>query len=119
MVSRNSQESEKGINLCGNACVICGWNKKDYNGRLLVEGAHVRPLKNKKDYDKYDNIIALCPNHHTEFECGNIAIDYSKRICLHRDIEEEYHNKTIFGKIDHIQAGYFDFHMKNIFKAKF
>lgn len=108
-----------GVNKCGNSCIICGWNKKDYEGNLLVQGAHVRPYEKKKDYDKFDNIIALCPNHHVEFDRGNITINYSKQVCLCRDTKDEYHNRPIVGKIGHIQAGYLDFHMKNIFKGSF
>lgn len=116
-MSRNKSESVKGISLSGNCCVICGWNKRDHKRRLLVEGAHVRKFRNVKDYDKFDNIIGLCPNHHTEFDVGNIGIDLKNKICVHIDLKDEYNYKKFVGKINHIKSGYFDYHNKHNFKG--
>lgn len=118
MLSRNREESEQGIRLCGRKCVICGWNKRDYKDHLLVEGAHVRKVDNIKDYDCHDNIIALCPNHHTEFDRGNITIDPDNKICLHINPNDEVHKQKITGKINHIQPGYFHYHRKHTFKGE-
>lgn len=115
MLSRNKFESQKGIALSGNCCVICGWAKKDNDGSLLVVGAHVRQVKNVPDYDKHDNIIGLCPNHHAEFDSGNIVIDPGKMISLHRDPTDPFCNKKLVGKIDHIQKGYFAYQKKHTF----
>lgn len=117
MPSRNKYESSKGIELSGEACVICGWNKKDDKNRSLVEGAHVRKFEKVSDYDKYDNIIALCPNHHTEFDAGYITINPINETCLSMDSKDEFHKRKIVGNIKHIQKGYFDHHHKNIFKG--
>ena len=118
-MSRNSAESRKGIHLSGDRCVVCGWNKKNVKGEILVEGAHVRKgdFKLTADYDKEDNIIALCPNHHVEFDCGNIAIDPDRKVCLHINKDDEVANKKLIGKVDHIQRGYFDYHIKHVFKG--
>ena len=67
MASRKKEESEKAIRLCGKQCVICGWNSKSLRGFTLVEGAHVKPVS-ELDSDCFDDIIALCPNHHAEFD---------------------------------------------------
>ena len=115
---RNRDESRKGIKLSGSCCVICGWNKVDINGVLLVEGAHVRPFKNQSDLDTYENIIGLCPNHHVEFDRGNIAILPKKKIVIHIDKDDEYHLKKLVGNIDHIKEGYFSYHMRHVFKGK-
>ena len=117
MISRDKNESKKGIIYSGNACVICGWDEKDLSKRLLVEGAHVRRFENIPDYDKFNNIIALCPNHHTEFDAGNITIDPVNKVCLSIDENYEFHNKKIKGNIKHIQKGYFDYHKRYIFKG--
>ena len=117
-ISRDKQESQKGISLSGNCCVICGWENCDYKGRLLVEGAHVRVFRNVSDYDKFDNIIGLCPNHHTEFDAGNIAIDPKKKSCVHIDTKDPYHSKKLSGKIKHIKIGYFDYLNKHKFKGR-
>jgi len=115
---RNREETMKGIKLSGNCCVICGWNKVDINGNLLVEGAHVRSFKNQSDLDTYENIIGLCPNHHVEFDRGNIAILPQKKIVIHIDSGDKYHLKKLVGNINHIKTGYFSYHMRHVFKGE-
>jgi predicted restriction endonuclease len=115
---RNKLSSEKGISLSGGCCVVCGWKKKSHKGKLLVEGAHVRGFRNISDYDNFDNIIGLCPNHHTEFDAGNITIDPIKKTSVHFDKKDPFNNKKIKGKIKHVQKGYFDYHNKKIFNSK-
>ena len=117
MISRNKNESDKGIHLSGDCCIICGWNKLDSKGNLLVIGAHVRGFRNTNDYDKYDNIIGLCPNHHVEFDRGNITINPNTKICCHINKKDEYHGGKIVGNISHIKIGHFDYHQKHIFKG--
>jgi len=117
MTYRNKTESKKGVHLSGDCCVICGWNKQNCKGELLVEGAHVRPFKNTFDYDKSDNIIGLCPNHHTEYDAGNLTIDPANNLCLHIDSKDVFNNKSIFGKVSHVKQGYLDYHRKHIFKS--
>ncbi len=117
-MSRNKFGSQKGIFLSGGCCVICGWKKINYKEELLVEGAHIRNFKNVPDYDKFDNIVGLCPNHHTEFDAGNITIDPDKKLCLHIDSKDPFNGKKIMGKISHIKRGYFDYHRKHVFKNR-
>jgi len=117
-IYRDKPESIKGISLSGNACIICGWAKKDYAGKFLVEGAHVRMMRNTRDYDKFDNIIALCPNHHTEFDRGNIAFDISKNQTVHLNTKDVFHKKRLKGKMSHIKKGYIDYHNKRVFKGR-
>lgn len=116
MMSRNKSESKKGIHLSGDCCIICGWNKEDNKGNLLVIGAHVREFRNVNDYDKFDNIIGLCPNHHVEFDKGNITINPYTKICYHINTKDEYYGKKIIGNISHIKIGYFDYNQKHTFK---
>ena len=116
-VLRDKRQSEKGIELSGSVCVLCGWAKKDQYGNLLVHGAHVRQLVNVKDYDRFDNIIALCPNHHTEFDRGNLCIDFDKQVCRHADKSDKMHGKKLVGKIGHVQRGYFEHHRVHVFKG--
>ena len=115
---RDSSESKKGIRLSGSICVVCGWSKKDADGKLLVEGAHVRKFKNVKDYDRFDNVIALCPNHHTEYDRGNLYIDFDKSACYHVNQTDEIHARALFGSIRHVQRGYFEYHRVHVFKGK-
>ena len=50
-------------------CQICGKAIKMANGNLYVEGAHIKP-KSKSGFEKPNNILILCPNHHKEFDFG-------------------------------------------------
>ncbi|MBI2107277.1 hypothetical protein HYT57_04815 [Candidatus Woesearchaeota archaeon] len=118
MTYRNKLESQKGISLSGGYCIVCGWGKNNHKGNSLVIGSHVRKFNNILDYDKRDNIIGLCPNHHVEFDAGNITIDTRNGVCIHIDNKDSFHNKKIVGKIDHIKTGYFDYHKKSIFKGR-
>ena len=118
MTSRDSTQSKKGVHLSGDKCVICGWDKKDPKGRSLVIGAHVRAFQKQRDYDRFDNIIALCPNHHLEFDRGCIAIDPLQEICIHINKGDEFNKKKILGNIKHVQPGHFDYHQKNVFNKR-
>lgn len=58
-------------------CIICGYDK-------YIEICHIKAVKDFSDTDKiYDinninNLVALCPNHHKEFDNG--LIDLTKYI---------------------------------------
>ena len=119
MIFRDKLESKKGIILGGGCCVVCGWDKKNFKGESLVEGAHVRPYLNIPDYDKSDNIVGLCPNHHTEYDAGNLAIDPIRKICICTNQKDPFHLKSIIGKVSHIKQGYFDYHRQHVFKSKY
>lgn len=82
MISRNISESQRAIQKCQGKCVICGWSKKNLNGKPLVEGCHLYEFSKEKAYDEYRNIIALCPNHHTEMDNNCFYID-SQDYTLH------------------------------------
>lgn len=94
MASRKKEESEKAIRLCGKQCVICGWNSKSIRGFSLVEGAHVKPVV-ELDSDCFDDIIALCPNHHAEFDAYNFYIDPKTMSIIHTDKTSIYHGKQV------------------------
>ena len=105
MTSRNKFESEKGIRLSGSRCVICGWHETDHKGTILVEGAHVKPFEDDPSVDKANNIIALCPNHHLEFDVGNFYIEPQTGI-VHFRTDNEFSNICIKNKIQHIKEEY-------------
>lgn len=52
-------------------CQICGLSIAMRNGRKYVEAAHITP-KHKEGKETIDNIILLCPNHHKEFDYGEL-----------------------------------------------
>lgn len=106
MTYRNKSESEKGIRLSGEACIVCGWIKKDLLGNSLVEGAHVKPLENDAKCDCYNNIIALCPNHHTMFDRYMFYIDSESLHIIFDDKSDEYNGVDVSPKIKHIKKEY-------------
>ena len=78
----------------------------------------MRGFRNTADYDRADNIVGMCPNHHTEYDNGNITIDFDKQMCIHRDPKDPFHHKKLVGSIRHIKPGYFDYHRVHIFRPK-
>lgn len=106
MTYRDRKASSKGIELSGGCCIVCGWSKNGANGNSLVEGAHVRPYESGDEFDKYDNIIALCPNHHTEFDAYNFYIDPDSYTLHFRSSGEEYDGVNVKDKIRHIKKEY-------------
>lgn len=106
MTYRNRKESEKGIELSGNACVVCGWAGKNYRNETLLIGAHVRPYESGSEYDKADNIIALCPNHHAEYDGYVFTIDAKTKTIIYVDSKNQYNGLCIRDRIKHIQINY-------------
>lgn len=106
MISRNKSESAKGIALSGGKCIICDWNEQDYNGKSLVVGAHVRSYKSGHEFDKKDNIIALCPNHHAEYDGYVFTIDSKTKTIIHKNPNNPINGLSVKDKIAHIQDKY-------------
>lgn len=56
-------------------CQLCGVAVLGFEARLYAEGAHVKPLgRPHLGADSPDNIICLCPNHHTQLDMGGMVI---------------------------------------------
>ena len=56
-------------------CQICGEVIKTANG-FYAEAAHITPLGAPHNGpDIWENILCLCPNHHTMFDLGTFAIE--------------------------------------------
>ena len=106
MISRSKNESRKGISLSGNACVVCGWCEENYKHESLLIGAHVRPYESGYEFDKADNIIALCPNHHAEYDGYAFTIDAATRTIIHIDRSNQYHGVCIAERIQHVKTQY-------------
>ncbi|SDG62502.1 HNH endonuclease [Selenomonas sp. WCT3] len=102
---RRKDTTDKSLKLCNNSCVICGWHKMDYKGNSLVEGAHIRDYSDAPEIDDYKNIIALCPNHHREFDAGNFYIDPDTRIVYFYD-DDEYNYENISSRIKYVDKRY-------------
>jgi len=59
----------------GHRCQICGTTIQGRDGGSYAEGAHVRPLgRPHLGSDKRENLLCLCPNHHTQLDLGGLVI---------------------------------------------
>lgn len=94
MAFRKREESEKAIRLCGKRCVVCGWSCTSLSGEPLVEGAHIKPVS-ELEKDSFDDIIALCPNHHAEFDAYMFYIAPKSRKVVHVDRHAECHDRVV------------------------
>lgn len=54
-------------------CQICNTFILKKDGSKYIEAAHINP-KHKKGKEIEENIILLCPNHHKEFDYGDLNI---------------------------------------------
>ncbi|MBF8964300.1 HNH endonuclease [Pontibacter sp. FD36] len=54
-------------------CQLCGLHIPKKDGGKYIEAAHILP-KHKKGRETPDNILILCPNHHKEFDFGELNI---------------------------------------------
>lgn len=67
-----ARQVKKLYNYC---CQICGVELRGFGGRKYAEGAHVRPLgRPHLGADHLENLLCLCPNHHTQLDIGGILI---------------------------------------------
>jgi hypothetical protein len=54
-------------------CQICSTSIRKKDGTFYVEAAHIEP-KYRKGRETPSNILLLCPNHHKEFDFGDLRI---------------------------------------------
>lgn len=72
---RDSAVAREVKELYDHSCQICGVGLRGFGGRKYAEGAHVRPLgRPHLGADRFDNLLCLCPNHHTQLDIGGIWI---------------------------------------------
>ena len=103
MAFRKKTESEKAVQLCKCKCIVCGWGGLSLSGTPLVVGAHVKPIANMEE-DSFDDIIALCPNHHAEFDAFKFFIDPDTRQIIYTDGSQNIHPPI--GDIKYIRKEY-------------
>ena len=101
----------------GRKCIVCGWDHTDFKGVPLVEGAHVRPHRSGDEFDRQDNIIPLCPNHHTEFDHYNFYIDADTMKLVFFDSNSEFHGKDVSKEIYYIKREFIAYEQYLYLKA--
>jgi putative restriction endonuclease len=79
-IIRDTAEARRVKQLYDFTCQVCGTRLVAPAG-LYAEGAHIKPLGAPHNGpDRSDNILCLCPNHHTLFDLGAFTID--ENLCL-------------------------------------
>jgi HNH endonuclease len=97
-------------------CQICGTQIPLPGGRVYAEGHHLRPLGGDHcGPDIRENILILCPNHHTEFDYGAIAIDPKTMMVVHVDSHDQHHMKGLAYHRDDISADALNYHHSRFF----
>ena len=72
---RDSALTRRVKSLYNHQCQICDMAIPGVGGGLYSEGAHVRPLgRPHLGQDALDNLLCLCPNHHTQLDIGGLII---------------------------------------------
>ncbi len=92
-------------------CQVCQTSIPGLGQRLYSEGAHVKPLgRPHLGADALDNILCLCPNHHTQLDIGGLVIldDFS----VARTTDYKPFTALSFAKDHHIQISNAAYHRK-------
>lgn len=98
-------------------CQICGTSLYLPNGYYYAEGHHLQPLGGEHEGpDVKENIIILCPNHHSEFDYGSIAINPETNLTEHLDVKNEYHNKSLYYERKDLGKEFLIYHYNQRFK---
>jgi hypothetical protein len=74
-VRRDTQLIKALKELCEYRCQFpgCGARIQKRDGGFYIEVAHVQPVS-RGGQSVIGNLLVLCPNHHKEFDCGNLEI---------------------------------------------
>lgn len=74
------------------ACQVCGTVIPGADGRNYAEGAHVKPLgRPHVGRDSLDNLLCLCPNHHTELDLGGMILLDDFSVAMTSDLQPFAH----------------------------
>ena len=113
-IIRDTDLTEKIKEMYDYKCQICDISISPTNTKKgkYVEAAHIRPISGHKGDDKSNNIICLCPNHHTMLDYGSISINDDLTVI-------GLDGRKIFTKSDHkINKENLKYHRENIYFKK-
>lgn len=118
-VIRDTELVNKLKKLHNYKCQICEQKRKKDSDKNYAEGHHLKPLGEPHEGpDVKENILILCPNHHTDFDYGMIEID-PETLEIKHEYEKELNGKKLKTKKDHqINQQYLKYHGKKISKIE-
>ena len=84
--------------LRNNECQICGKYIRKKDGTKYIEASHIK-AKSDKGNETLENILLLCPNHHKEFDLGDLKIiKHSKKNIEFTLNENDYNISLLVNK---------------------
>lgn len=75
-ITRARQHVEQLQQLYSGRCQICLWDPRDRYGRNLCHGHHIHWLSRGGE-DALENMMLVCPNHHTSIHHDDATFDYA------------------------------------------
>lgn len=116
-IVRDTKLSRDVKEMCNWKCQICGDRVLLPNNNYYSEGHHLQPLGGQHEgLDIAANIIILCPNHHTEFDYGSIAINPDTYHVEHIDPDNKFHGQNMDYRRDDLSTNSIKYHYDKIFK---
>ncbi|MGX1975784.1 YDG/SRA domain-containing protein [Streptomyces kronopolitis] len=90
------------------ACQVCGLRIETPTG-AYAEAAHIKPLGHPHNGpDEIDNVLCLCPNHHTAFDFGMLIINDDRTVTQRGSEPRTYQLREIRGHT--INGNYLTYH---------
>lgn len=92
-------------------CQVCGLRLETPTG-AYAEAAHIKPLGHPHDGpDEIDNVLCLCPNHHTAFDFGMLIINDDRTVTQRGSKPHMYQLREIPGHV--INSQYLAYHREH------
>jgi hypothetical protein len=116
---RNTRKRNRGIvqylkGLYKDTCQVCGEKIDVGFGKGVSEVHHIRPLGRHHGPDNIENMIVLCPNHHTMFDRGAITIDLINEVVHHINPSDYLNGQQL--KLNHyVKPEFVNYHNEHIY----
>jgi predicted restriction endonuclease len=95
-------------------CQVCGDRRHGEDGAFYAEGHHLKPLGSPHEgLDVRENLLVLCPNHHADFDYGNITVDPDSLEIQHEYDESVNERLTLVGGHE-LGREYLEYHNREI-----